>query len=92
MKRTLLAGSFYALAGVATLLLAASIFYSCRSGGDPHHEQRFRDAPSEESHSSGESHSSIAPDTPSGAMRLTLADAQSSSSLGRCTSDRASTA
>jgi hypothetical protein len=37
MKRTLLAGSFYALAGVATLLLAASIFYSCRSGGDPHH-------------------------------------------------------
>ena len=37
MKRTLLAGTFYALAGVATLLLAASIFYSCRSGGDPHH-------------------------------------------------------
>jgi hypothetical protein len=37
MKRTLLAGSFYALAGLATLLLAASIFYSCRSGGDPHH-------------------------------------------------------
>ena len=37
MKRTLLAGTFYTLAGVATLLLAASIFYSCRSGGDPHH-------------------------------------------------------
>lgn len=37
MKRTLLAGSFYALAGLATLLLAASIFYSCRTGGDPHH-------------------------------------------------------
>ena len=39
MKRTLLAGTFYALAGAATLLLAASIFYSCRSGGDPHHER-----------------------------------------------------
>ena len=37
MKRTLLAGTFYTLAGVATLLLAASIFYSFRSGGDPHH-------------------------------------------------------
>jgi len=37
MKRTILAGSFYLLAGAATLLLAASIFYSCRSGGDPHH-------------------------------------------------------
>ena len=37
MKRTLLAGTFYALAGAATLLLAASIVYSCRSGGDPHH-------------------------------------------------------
>jgi hypothetical protein len=37
MKRALLTGTFYTLAGVATLLLAASIFYSCRSGGDPHH-------------------------------------------------------
>lgn len=37
MKRTLLAGTFYALAGAATLLLVASILYSCRSGGDPHH-------------------------------------------------------
>jgi len=43
MKRTLLAGTFYALVGVATLLLAASIFYSCRSGGDPHHEQSSLD-------------------------------------------------
>lgn len=37
MKRTLLTGTFYLLAGAAGLLLAASIFYSCRSGGDPHH-------------------------------------------------------
>lgn len=66
MKRTLLAGSFYALAGVATLLLAASIFYSCRSGGDPHHEQTTRDAPTEETHSSRASEI-----TPKG-MTLTL--------------------
>jgi len=50
MKRTLLAGTFYALAGVATLLLVASIFYSCRSGGDPHHSgsAALQEAPPDE--------------------------------------------
>lgn len=37
MKRTALAGTFTLLAGAFALLLAASIFYSCRSGGAPHH-------------------------------------------------------
>ena len=72
MMRTLLAGSFYALAGAATLLLAASIFYSCRSGGDPHNEQYGHDAPTEETHSSEGAHSSMAPvPTPNG-KRLTF--------------------
>jgi ABC-type transport system involved in cytochrome bd biosynthesis fused ATPase/permease subunit len=39
MKRLLAAGTFTLAAGAIALLLAASIFYSCRSGGDPHHEQ-----------------------------------------------------
>ena len=39
MKRLLAAGTFSLAAGAIALLLAASIFYSCRSGGDPHHEQ-----------------------------------------------------
>lgn len=52
MKRTLLAGTFSLLAGAATLLLAASIIYSCRSGGDPHNERssRSHDAPTNEVH------------------------------------------
>lgn len=73
MKRTLLAGSFYALAGVATLLLAASIFYSCRSGGDPHHEQTTHDTPAEETHASRASEI-----TPQG-THLTLTGTHSSS-------------
>jgi hypothetical protein len=36
MKRTAAAGTFALLAGGATLLLLASIFYSCRLGGNPH--------------------------------------------------------
>jgi hypothetical protein len=36
MKRTAAAGTFALLAGGATLLLLASIFYSCRHGGQPH--------------------------------------------------------
>ncbi len=36
MKRTAAAGTFALLAGGATLLLLASIFYSCRGGGQPH--------------------------------------------------------
>ncbi len=39
MKRTLAAGAFTLATGAIALLLAASIFYSCRSGGDPHNEQ-----------------------------------------------------
>ena len=72
MKRTLLAGTFYALAGAATLLLAASIVFSCRTGGDPHHERNSHGAPAEETHSSGESHSSVVPETTPNGMRLTL--------------------
>ena len=80
MKRTILAGTFFTLAGAAILLLAASIFYSCRSGGHPHHERDTHDAPAEETHSSGETHPSIAP---SDAMRLALAGTQLSSSPER---------
>jgi hypothetical protein len=36
MKRTAAAGTFALLAGGATLLLVASIFYSCRGGARPH--------------------------------------------------------
>lgn len=36
MKRTALAGILSLLAGAFTLLLVASILYSCRSGEDPH--------------------------------------------------------
>ena len=89
MKRTILAGTFFTLAGAATLLLAASIFYSCRSGGHPHHERDTHDAPAKESHSSGETHSSIAP---SDAMRLTLAGTQPSSSPERSSFSQASAA
>ena len=89
MKRTLLAGTFSLLAGAATLLLAASIFYSCRSGGHPHHERDTHGAPAEESNSSGESHSSIAP---SDATRLTLAGPQLSFSPERSSFSQASAA
>lgn len=68
MKRTLLAGSFYALAGAATLLLAASIFYSCRSGGDPHHEQSSLDEGAET-----DAHVASLPQVETDAVRLTLA-------------------
>jgi len=36
MKRLAAAGTFALLAGGASLLLLASIFYSCRGGGQPH--------------------------------------------------------
>jgi len=36
MKRLAAAGTFALLAGGATLILVASILYSCRQGGDPH--------------------------------------------------------
>ncbi|PSQ87441.1 MAG: hypothetical protein BRD42_02090 [Bacteroidetes bacterium QS_3_64_15] len=87
MKRTILAGTFFLLAGAATLLLAASIFYSCRSGGHPHHERDTHDAPTEESHSSEETHSSVAP---SDARRLTLTGTRSSVPPEQFFSDRTS--
>ncbi|PSQ99555.1 MAG: hypothetical protein BRD51_01745 [Bacteroidetes bacterium SW_11_64_17] len=69
MKRTLLAGTFFLLAGAAALLLAASILYSCRSGGDPHNER------SSESHdaSTEEMHSDRTPHGETDGRRLTLA-------------------
>jgi len=39
MKRTLAAGVFSLAIGAVSLLLLASVVYSCRSGGDPHHER-----------------------------------------------------
>jgi len=36
MKRTALAGTFALLAGLVSLILLASIVYSCRQGGHPH--------------------------------------------------------
>ncbi|MBB4089416.1 hypothetical protein [Salinibacter ruber] len=39
MKRTLAAGAFSLAIGAVSLLLLASVVYSCRSGGDPHHER-----------------------------------------------------
>ncbi|MEF8817133.1 MAG: hypothetical protein V5A20_06315 [Salinibacter sp.] len=39
MKRLLAAGTFSLAAGAVSLLLLASVVYSCRSGGDPHHER-----------------------------------------------------
>lgn len=40
MKRTALAGTFALVGGAATLLLLASIVYSCEMGGTPH-ENRY---------------------------------------------------
>ncbi|MFB6273775.1 MAG: hypothetical protein ABEL51_12855 [Salinibacter sp.] len=73
MKRTLLAGTFSTLAGVVTLLLLAAIFYSCRSGGNPHNERSSpsHDAPADESHAA------TFPQTDTAGMRLTLAHAPS---------------
>ncbi len=73
MKRTLLAGTFSLLAGAATLLLAASILYSCRSGGDPHNERssRSHDASTEEMYSDLPQYEKA------DGMRLTLAHARS---------------
>jgi hypothetical protein len=51
MKRIAAAGTFALLAGGATLLLLASIFYSCHMGGHPHDMGN-------EHESSGSSHSS----------------------------------
>ena len=36
MKRFALAGTFALIGGAATLLMVASILYSCREGGTPH--------------------------------------------------------
>lgn len=73
MKRTLLASTFSLLAGAATLLLLASIFYSCRRGGDPHHERSsvLYDVPEPGVHSE------FIPQTDRDEMQMALADAQS---------------
>ncbi|WP_103026936.1 hypothetical protein [Salinibacter altiplanensis] len=39
MKRMLAAGGFSLAIGAVSLLLLASVVYSCRGGGDPHHER-----------------------------------------------------
>lgn len=46
MKRLATAGTFALLAGGATLLLVASILYSCRQGGDPHNPRSDASGPS----------------------------------------------
>jgi hypothetical protein len=52
MKRFTVAGIFAMIGGAATLLLVASILYSCRQGGQPH--DMGTDA-----HSGGSSHASV---------------------------------
>ena len=46
MKRLAAAGTFALLAGGATLILVASILYSCRQGGDPHNPRSDASSPS----------------------------------------------
>jgi len=46
MKRLAAAGTFALLAGGATLILVASILYSCRQGGDPHNPRSDASNPS----------------------------------------------
>jgi hypothetical protein len=84
MKRTLLASTFSLLAGAATVLLLASIFYSCRRGGDPHHERSsmLYDVPEQESHSE------FVPQTEMDEMRPALAHGPS---LAGVSSDPAAT-
>ena len=52
MKRLTVAGLFAMIGGAATLLMVASILYSCRQGGHPHDMGN-------DSHSSDGSHSSV---------------------------------
>lgn len=84
MKRTLLASTFFLLVGAATLLLLASIVYSCRRGGDPHHERSSmrHDVPEQESHSE------FVPQTEMDEMGAGLAHTQS---LAGVSSDLAAT-
>jgi hypothetical protein len=46
MKRLAAAGTFALLAGGATLILVASILYSCREGGSPHNPRSDASSPS----------------------------------------------
>jgi len=46
MKRLAAAGTFALLAGGASLILVASILYSCRQGGDPHNPRSDASNPS----------------------------------------------
>lgn len=57
MKRLTAAGIFAMIGGAATLLLVASILYSCRQGGHPHEMGNT-------SPSSGENHSAVVDDAP----------------------------
>jgi hypothetical protein len=72
MKRTAAAGTFALLAGGATLLLLASIFYSCRHGGQPHD----MGTSANDAHSSPEYHLTTprvnAPSSPDAAHRVVL--------------------
>ncbi|PSQ96358.1 MAG: hypothetical protein BRD55_06730 [Bacteroidetes bacterium SW_9_63_38] len=52
MKRLAVAGAFATIGGAATLLMVASILYSCRQGGHPHDmgtDAHSEDAPSHSS-------------------------------------------
>jgi len=59
MKRYALAGTFATIGGLATLILVASILYSCRQGGTPH-KTPYNSSTEVESGSSGDSDSSVA--------------------------------
>jgi len=56
MKRLTVAGLFAMIGGAATLLMVASILYSCRQGGHPHDMGN-------DSYSGGSSHSSVVEDS-----------------------------
>jgi len=57
MKRFTVAGIFAMIGGAATLLLVASILYSCRQGGHPH--EMGNTSPSSDEH-----HAAVVDDAP----------------------------
>ena len=60
MKRYALAGTFATIGGLATLILVASILYSCRQGATPH-QTPYNSGTEAQSGSSSHSSSSVAP-------------------------------
>ncbi|WP_263786225.1 hypothetical protein [Salinibacter grassmerensis] len=69
MKRTLAAGVFSLAIGAVSLLLLASVVYSCRGGGDPHHERSdagFTAPPTEDARSTPSAHRASARLSPDG--------------------------